>query len=237
MVVILAGRRCLLEVSPPCPLWITHRLLLPAPPMVTSPRRTSIGHLPTTPLVRLYHRARQRDVLLLLPALCIVRTRSLEMGKHSTSCWSRWSVGPGSWSPLSKSSNASMTIRCYHPKDFITSFSSYGVMARVLHRPPPSTSLILVFKWWHRQLLAMTKKLLFLVVVRISGISAHVWHPAMAQQILSPSCSCIQPTASNLAKTNLRWYTVRGCCLHLDLIPMLLLFHIPEPVFRDHLCS
>jgi hypothetical protein len=66
-----------------------------------------------------------------------------------------------------------MTIKHYRPKDLLIIFSSYGDMAHVLHHPPPSTLLILVFKWWCWQLLAMAKKLLFRVVVHISSIPAH----------------------------------------------------------------
>jgi hypothetical protein len=101
---------------------------------------------------------------------------------------------------------ASVTTKHYHPEDFLISFSSYGDMAHVLHHPPPTPTLVLVFKRWRQQLHAIAGKLLFQVVVRIRGIPVHAWHPATARQILSPSCACIQPTASTVAKSNLRWY-------------------------------
>jgi hypothetical protein len=43
---------------------------------------------------------------------------------------------------------ASVMTKRYHPEDFLISFSSYGDMARVLHHPPPTSTLVLVFKRW-----------------------------------------------------------------------------------------
>jgi hypothetical protein len=71
-------------------------------------------------------------------------------------------------------------------------------------------------------------KLLYRVVVRMSGILTHAWHLATARQILGPLCANLQPTASTAAKANLRWFMVRAWCFNPDLIPRVMLAHIPE---------
>jgi hypothetical protein len=74
---------------------------------------------------------------------------------------------------------------------------------------PASTTLIadcvlLVFKRWCCQLQVSADKLLFRVMVRLAGISAHAWSVSTTGQALGPSCANLKPTPSTIAKSDLR---------------------------------
>jgi hypothetical protein len=114
-----------------------------------------------------------------------------------------------------------VTIRRYHPEDFLIIFSYANDMLRVLHDPPSvDAPFVLIFKPWRRQAMASMEEHFYRVSLWIWGILAHIWSLSIVCKLLLLVCSNIRPTQATLEKTDLRRMTVVFRCIHPDLIPV-----------------
>jgi hypothetical protein len=123
-----------------------------------------------------------------------------------------------------------ITVRRFHPEDFLVTFSFYDDLLRVLHDPPlPDPNLQLIFKRWRRQHQASVESLLFEVTMALRGVPGHAWNEDTGRQILAPACSKIKLSLQSAAGPDLRSLVVRAWCIHPDLIPQEKIIFIPEP--------
>jgi hypothetical protein len=124
----------------------------------------------------------------------------------------------------------SVTIRRYHPEDFLITFSYAVDMLCVLHDPPPASALfMLVSKHWHHQAMASAENLFYKVTLRLQGIPAHTRNLSTTRKLLSTTCSNVRRMTTTLTKADLGCMTVVAWCIRLDLIPIEKILYVSEP--------
>jgi hypothetical protein len=119
-------------------------------------------------------------------------------------------------------------VRCYKTESFLLVFDDRAEVDRVLHTPPPTAYLILVFRRWQRQHGALFSPLYFKVLLVSDKVLTHVW-PEVAQQIVGSSCLIFDVALSSASGEYMSHFLATAWSLHPDLIPSEVGCVAPEP--------